>query len=93
MTDKPRKYYVKVGDYRLVVSAQSKKEACVKTLRRFLDRDSSMGSETDTITAPSKVFVSEQGFGYHKDNDEDESFDYLKVSGWLDQFGDKGEFA
>jgi hypothetical protein len=45
-----------------------------------------MGSETDTITAPSKVFVSEQGFGYHKDNDEDESFDYLNVSGWLDQF-------
>jgi hypothetical protein len=92
------KYYVGFGkDFKLVATAKTPQDACLKTLRRFLEKDAQdpLSNVADTINTPDKFRVSEKGFpAFNHVNDEDyHEFSYGQISKMLGDKGSGGELA
>jgi hypothetical protein len=82
------KYYVDFGkEYRIVTNASHPKEACVKCLRLYLEKDTYLTTESDTLTVPDKFRVSERGFPNfsHVNNDDYHEFSHEQISKLLNK--------
>lgn len=92
------KYYVGFGpEFKLVTISKTPQDACLKTLRRFLEKDTSdpLSNMADTISTPDKFRVSEKGFPTfsHVNNDDYHEFSYGQISKMLGDKGSGGELA
>ncbi len=91
------KYYVNFGkEYKLTIVADSPREAAKKTLLRYLERDQSISTESNTLTVPDKFRVAERGYPHWNDvNNEDyREFSHSEISKLVDRDkGSGGELA
>lgn len=79
MTAKLDKYYVDFGGaYSLIILAKDAKDACVKTLKRYLEKQNDGTETVSTLEVPEKFKVNQKGFNWSSAGDSQEfSFDEI----------------
>ena len=59
-----KKYYVRLGQHKVLVMAQSTVQACINALRKI-----NLDSVEDEVNVPTTFWVSERGFDVHEDDE------------------------
>ena len=77
--EKLDKWYVDFGgEYKLVILAKDAKDACIRTLKRYLSKQNDSTESISTLSVPEKFNVNQKGFNWSNAGDNIEfSFDEI----------------